>query len=80
MKFIPLSLIAFFLLSACSVGMPSNVSVGIGGGNNNFGLGTSINFPIKTKPLPSEPPVIAGTESPNQPAKTPTSKKQPQNK
>ena len=80
MKFILLSLTAFFLLNACSVGIPSNVSVGIGGGNHNFGLGTSINFPIKTKSLPSEPPVIAGTESPNQPAKTPSSKKQSQNK
>ncbi|PIT48872.1 hypothetical protein [Snodgrassella alvi] len=68
MKLIPVSLFALALLSACSVGMPSNVAVGIGGGNHNFGLGTSIYFPIKTKSVPSDPPVIAGTEQSNQPA------------
>lgn len=51
-----------FILSACKVGMPNNISVGIGGGNHNFGLGTTINFPVNTKPIPTEPPVIAGTE------------------
>ncbi|WP_144365988.1 hypothetical protein [Snodgrassella communis] len=68
MKFIYVSLLTFILLCACSVGMPSNLAVGIGGGNHNFGLGTTINFPIKTKPLPSEPPVITGTEPHSQPA------------
>ncbi|WP_239324422.1 hypothetical protein [Snodgrassella gandavensis] len=78
MKFIPISLFALTLLSACSVGMPSNVAVGIGGGNHNFGLGTSIYFPIITKPQPSEPPTIAGTEQPSQPApKSSTQQKKP---
>ncbi|WP_239350540.1 hypothetical protein [Snodgrassella communis] len=68
MKFISVSLLTLILLCACSVGMPSNVAVGIGGGNHTFGLGTTINFPIKTQPLPSEPPVITGTEPHSQPA------------
>lgn len=78
------SLIALLLVGACSIGMPSNVAVGIGGGNHNFGLGTTINFPIRTKPVSSEPPVIAGTEPSGQPekpaAKTTDQKKQPINK
>lgn len=55
-------LIGCFTLTACTIGMPTNIAVGVGSGNSSFGLGTTINFPVNTKPVPAEPPVIAGTE------------------
>lgn len=72
MKPFIVSQIACLLLCACSIGVPSNVAIGIGGGNHNFGLGTSIYFPIKTKPIPAEPPAIAGTEKSSPPTATPS--------
>jgi hypothetical protein len=67
-------LIGYFTLTACNIGMPTNIAVGIGGGNSSFGLGTTINFPVNTKPAPAEPPVIVGTE------KQPTEKNKQKNR
>ena len=38
-----LTLPCTLLLAAC---MPSGISIGIGGGGSNFGIGTSLNFPL----------------------------------
>lgn len=65
-------IIIYFTLTACSAGMPNNIAVGIGGGNHNFGLGTTFNVPLNNKKIPSEPPPIAGTE------KKPTTENKPQ--
>lgn len=73
MKPYPLILLIASCLTACSIGMPNNIAVGIGGGNSSFGLGTTINFPINTKPLPANPPEIAGTEK--QPKEKPKPRK-----